>query len=214
MPNSPGVPAHQTLDLARLSLKPRPAVLFVSVSTYWIWTSECVSHICQLINRTIKNNHVLVQNGIKLSLALCWEATSIWLCPVSMHRLKGYLTATLLTQNDSGDLGPHKRFYYLKEKVAAPEGGGERAGGQEAASWCLLLWRIHLACCLGAGSGCLEIRRGKPRHNSHQLMCLGPWGKWRINYYILTQTPSHPFGLHTHPLELDSSTLLEHYVKH
>ena len=46
--------------------------------------------------------------------------------------MKGYLAVTLLTQNDSGDTGPRKRFYYLKEKVAAPRGGwGEREREQQ-----------------------------------------------------------------------------------
>ena len=47
--------------------------------------------------------------------------------------MKGYLAVTFLTRNDSGDTGPRKRLYYLKERVAAPEGvGGEREGERAA----------------------------------------------------------------------------------
>ena len=49
-----------------------------------------------------------------------------------MAPMKDYLAMTLLTQDNSGDTGTSKRFYYLKEKVAAPrQGWGERERERE-----------------------------------------------------------------------------------
>lgn len=43
-PTALGVPAYETLDLARLPLKPCSTNLFISMSTYWDGTRESVSH--------------------------------------------------------------------------------------------------------------------------------------------------------------------------